>query len=347
MMLIDASSAVITKARAKYGKRLTQKDYKALLKCNNVSSVVAYLKSHTKYSDVLSKINESEVHRGQLETLLKQKVFYDFDSLCRYEMSEGSPFSEFIIRKYEIEQLTHFLMLLSCNKQEQYIFALPSYFNNHTDIDLYKLSSCKDFDSFIDTLGKGEYQEILKNFKPDKNGVIDIAGAEDALNVYSHKELYTAISKRKNKKQREKLKQLCDHVNDFCNLSRILRLKKYYSMDAQTIKSHLLPYGSIKDKTLNDMCEAQDIEQVFEIMSTTRVGKRIKQMSIEKEEQMSFMSRYNMCRRMLYYSTDPAVVLLSYMYVSEAELKNIITIIEGVRYNCSVEQIESLLIFED
>ena len=344
-MFIDASSAVITKARAKYGNRLTQKDYKALLKCNNVTSVVSYLKSHTKYADVLSKLNENEIHRGQLEVLLKQKVFYDFDSLCRYEMSEGSPFSEFIIRKYEIEQLVHFLRLLSCNKQQQYIFALPSYFDKHTDIDLYKLSSCKDFDSFIDTLGKGEYQEILLNFKPDKRGIIDIAGAEDALNNFSQKELYTAISKRKNKKQRENLKSLCDHVNDFCNISRILRLKRYYSMDAQTIKSHLLPYGSIKDRSLNEMCQAQDIDKVFEIMATTRVGKRMKIMSIEKEEQMSFISRHNMCRRMLYYSSDPAVVLLSYMYISEAELKNIITIIEGVRYNLSESQIESLLIF--
>ena len=345
-MFIDSSAAVITKARAKYGKRLTEKDYKALLKCNNVASVVNYLKSHTRYADILNKINESEVHRGQLEVLLKQKMFYDFDSLCRYEMSEGSPFSEFIIRRYEIEQLVHFLRLLSCGKQEQYIFTLPSYFNKHTDIDLYKLSACKDFESFILALGKGEYQEILREFKPDNDGIIDIAGAEDALNVYSHRELYAAISKRKNKKQKEKLKSLCDHVNDFCNLSRILRLKKYYSMDADTIKSHLLPYGSINERLLDDMCKAKDVEQVFDIMTKTRVGKRIKQMSIEKEEQLSLLSRFHMCRRMLYYSNDPAVVLLSYMYVSEAELKNIITVIEGVRYNCSASQIESLLISE-
>ncbi len=345
-MLIDSSAAVITKARAKYGKRLKEKDYKALLKCSNVASVVSYLKAHTKYADVLSKLNENEVHRGQVETLLKQKVFYDFDSLCRYEMSEGSPFSEFIIRRYEIEQLVHFLLLLSCNKQEQYIFALPSYFNKHTDIDLYKLSACKDFDSFINTLKKGEYQQILKNFAPDKDGIIDIAGAEDALNIYSYKELYSAIAKRKSKKQKENLIKLCDYVNDFCNISRILRLKKYYNMDEQTIKSHLMPFGSIKQKTLDDMCQAKDIDEVFDIIATTRIGKRIKQMSIEKEEQLSIKSRYNMCKRLLYYSSDPAVVLLSYMYVSEAELKNIITIVEGVRYNCSPEQIDSMLIYE-
>ena len=67
-------------------------------------------------------------------------------------------------------------------------------------------------------------------------------------------------------------------------------------------------------------------------------------MEIEKEERLSLLSRYNMCKKHLYYSSDPAVVLLSYMYVSEAELKNIITIIEGVRYNSKKEIIESLLI---
>lgn len=343
-MFVNSSAAVITKARSKYGKRLLDKDYKALIKCNSVSAVVNYLKTHTYYNEVLNKVNENEVHRGRLESLIKQKIFYDFDSLCRYEMSEGSPFSEFIVRRYEIEQLVHFLLLLSCGKVEEYIFALPTYFNKHTEIDLYKLSRCKDFDTFIQTLGKSEYHDILEKFKPSADGTIDVAGAEDAMNIYSYKELYSAISKRKSKKEKESLKNLCDSVNDFCNISRVLRLKKYYSMTPQQIKSHLLPFGTINNKKLDQMCNADSYDDVYNIISTTRVGKRIKHMDIDKEEQLSFLNRFNMCKKQLYYSQDPAVVLLSYMYVSEAELKNIVTIIEGVRYNCSKELIESLLI---
>lgn len=345
-MLINASNAVITKARSKYGKRLKEKDYNALIKCQDVSAVVNYLKTHTSYSDALSKVNESQVHRGQVELLLKQKVFYEFDSLCRYEMSNDSPFSEFIVRRYEIEQLVHFLLLLSCNKVEEYIFALPSYFNKHTEIDLYKLSKCKDFDTFLDTLNKSEYHKILENFRPSDDGVIDIAGAENALNIYSYKELYTAISKRKSKKEKENLKNLCDCINDFCNISRILRIKKYYSMSNEACKSHLMPYGSISEKVIDKMCNAKNIDEVFELMVLTRIGKRINKMPIDKEEQLSIKSRYFMCKKNLYYSTDPAVVLLSYMYVNEAELKNIITIIEGVRYKSSADRIKSLLITE-
>lgn len=344
-MFINPSTAVITKARSKYGKRLTEKDYNALIKCQNVSQVVGYLKSHTHYSQVLAKLNENEVHRGRLEQILKQQVFYDFDSLCRYEMSSGSPFSEFIIRRYEIEQLMHFLLLLSCGKVQEYIFSLPSYFNNHTDIDLYKLSKCRDYDSFVDAIDKPEYKKILYTYSPDDNGYIDLSSIENDLNIYSYKELYDAISKRKSKKEKANLKQLCDYVNDFCNVSRILRIKKYYSMTSEQCKEHLLPYGSISQKTIDRLCEAKNADEVFEMLSTTKIGKKISKMSIDKEEQLSIRSRYMVCKKNLYYSTDPAVVLLSYMYVSEAELKNIITIIEGVRYRSSAETINSLLIY--
>ena len=74
-MFVNPSSAVISKARSKYGRRITDRDYKALIKCSNVAGVVNYLKNHTHYSDILNKINETEVHRGQLETLIKQKIF--------------------------------------------------------------------------------------------------------------------------------------------------------------------------------------------------------------------------------------------------------------------------------
>lgn len=345
MSLINSSSAVITKARSKYGRRLTNKDYKALSKCQSVDAVVNYLKNQTHYSQTLNKLQQDNVHRGQIETMLRQKLFYDFDSLCRYEMSDGSPFSEFIIRQYEISQLVHFMLLLNCSKVEEYIYALPSYFNKHTDIDLVKLSRCRSFDEFLNTLNKGEYHKILEKFRPTSDKGIDIASAEDALRIYAQTELYTAISKRKSKKERQMLIELFDYINDFNNLSRILRLKKYYSLSAKQIKEHLIPFGTLRKDAIDKMCNANDIDDVFNIMITTPAGKRLHNMSIEKEEHLAIEGRYNMCRKKLYFSQSPAVVLLSYMYVSETELQNIITIIEGVRYNCSAEHILGLLIY--
>ena len=60
-----ASNAILSKARAMYGKRLTKENYRELLNCKSVGEVAGYLKSRTAYNKVLAGINENEVHRGQ------------------------------------------------------------------------------------------------------------------------------------------------------------------------------------------------------------------------------------------------------------------------------------------
>ena len=43
MALINAASAIIAKARSKYGKRLMPRDFQAMVKCGSVGDVVQYL----------------------------------------------------------------------------------------------------------------------------------------------------------------------------------------------------------------------------------------------------------------------------------------------------------------
>ena len=51
----DTSYAVLTRAKAKFGKRLTEKDYKSLLDCEHVADVMTYLKSNTRYSEAFGE----------------------------------------------------------------------------------------------------------------------------------------------------------------------------------------------------------------------------------------------------------------------------------------------------
>lgn len=44
------SFAVLTKARSKFGNRLTEKDYQSLLACQSVGEIMSYLKNNTHYS---------------------------------------------------------------------------------------------------------------------------------------------------------------------------------------------------------------------------------------------------------------------------------------------------------
>ena len=51
----------------------------------------------------------------------------------------------------------------------------------------------------------------------------------------------------------------------------------------------------------------------------------------------------NKCRKYLRYSAHPAIVVLSYLYLLETELANIIKIVEGIRYSLAKEQIAAMI----
>ena len=86
-----------------------------------MGEVAGYLKNKTDYASALSAISESSVHRGQLETKLKQKIFEDYERLCRYELSIGDKLGDYLIIRSEIEQILRSLILLQAGTPEEYL----------------------------------------------------------------------------------------------------------------------------------------------------------------------------------------------------------------------------------
>ena len=58
-------------------------------------------------------------------------------------------------------------------------------------------------------------------------------------------------------------------------------------------------------------------------------------------------TKYNICRRDIRFSTHPSVVLISYIILTEIEVGDIITIVEGIRYRLPPEDIKSMLTVVD
>ena len=83
MAIINPASAIIAKIKTKYGKRLTEKDYRAMVKCESVGDVVQYMKSYTHYQMFLDKVS-NDIHRGNLEQLIRERQFEELLTLCKY-----------------------------------------------------------------------------------------------------------------------------------------------------------------------------------------------------------------------------------------------------------------------
>lgn len=340
------SFAVLTKARAKFGKRLTEKDYNNLLSCQNVTEVLSYLKSNTHYSSALNDINEREVHRGRLEALLRQNLFYEFDSLCRYNSSMSSGFTQYVIETIEVQQIVRFLILLHSNSTNKFIYQFPAYFLKHTEFDINKLANTKTYEEFLNVLSSSPFYNILKKYTPDEKGRLHIADIENDLTEYVFSNLMSTVNTQTDGQEQRELRSLLCSINDYNIFSRILRLKKYYHLSPAEIKENLLlNICDISPKIINQMCEAETSSEVFSIMEKTHTGRLMSKIGYIYASDISPRIKYKLARKNMRFSNQPSVVMISFMFVSEIELMNIITIIEGIRYKLDTKTIESLLIY--
>lgn len=343
----STSYAVFAKARAKYGKRLTEKDYKNLLGCKTVAEVMIYLKSYTHYSTALKDINEHDVHRGMLEKLLSQKLFYEFFSLCSYETSIGSTFSTYVIRRFEVKLLINYLTLLNSNSTADFIFTFPAYFEKHSSINFTKLAKASDYDEFLAILAKSPYYEIVSQYKPNEKGRLPLAKIENQLYAFVFSNLFKGINKNCPKNEKSELLSYFNTILDYENFTRIIRLKKYYNMNPDEIKENLLPFGSLKKNQIEQLCSAENARDAFAVMSSFKQGSYIKKTSYFYTGSLAAKVKYKQAVKSIYYSSSPSAVMIAYMFAAETELANITCLIEGTRYNVDSKKIESLLIYQN
>ncbi|OCM99889.1 hypothetical protein A7X67_10420 [Clostridium sp. W14A] len=339
-----SSNVVLSKARAMYGKRLTIQNYNDLLACQSVSEVASYLKSNTVYGKILSGIEESEIHRGQLEAKLRQKLLEDYASLCHYEITVGEHFSQYFIEKNEIEQILHVILLLDAGMPEEYLFNMPSYLTRHTKVDLKSLSKIRSFDDLLRTLSHTEYRRILEPYHPEENGWINYTGIESSLYTYLYSNMFRIIERYTRGETTKQLNDILKSYIDLTNFTRIVRLKISYHSDPEFIKNALLPYGTFGEHFLDKMIEADDEEKIVSILETSEIGKRALRFEHDYVGEIPRRMNFRNCHHYIDFSTHPSVVLISYIFTSEVEISDIITIVEGIRYRLATDEIRKLLI---
>ena len=345
MALSYASNAIFSKARAMYGKRLKENDYSKLLACNTVPEILTCLKGNEKYAPVMKQLSESNIHRGQLEAALKQQLFQDYESLCRYEVTIGEDFARYTIMKAEIGQIMHFLTLLCGGSQREFYSSLPKYFLKVSSINFSAMANVNSYDEFLKVLGKSQYVKLLEPFRPQKGKSLNLSDIENTLYNHLFKTVYEIIDKTRGAEKKD-LKRMFDTNIDLRNFTRILRLKKYYKLEPDLIKEQLLPFGSLKEKQITAMCNAQDTKELFSLMQQTVAGRIIPKLEYNFTCEIPRRALYEESYKRMYFSVNPSVVLLAYYTLEETEIDNIIHIIEGVRYNVEYEKVKKLLIYK-
>ena len=157
-----AYSGTATKIRGMRRKLLTAKDFQHLASLTSVSDAIGFLKTKSAYAGIFANSNENSLHRGEIEKMLTNAIYTDFQSIYRFATIHQRKILDLYFRRYEIGLLKTCMRMVFDHRDVELNFDIfKDFFEKHSDINLTALSNCKTLDEFVSLLKGSIYYRPL------------------------------------------------------------------------------------------------------------------------------------------------------------------------------------------
>lgn len=342
-MLIPTDGTISAKAKCMYGKRLRTNDYQDMLRKQSVKELTDFLKESTYYSSCLSHINSNQIHRGQLEELLRREVSQRYVRLCRYHFGFETDFYNFYFLRMEIEQLLRCIMSLNAGTMEHFIIELPAHLIKHASFDLLALAHIRSYDDLLDLLQHTPYRALLEELLHQPP--INYTACEKALMEYYYHSLLDIVRHKFRGQTRKDLERIISVNITLSNIMLMYRMKTFFHFPAEEVKKQTLNENyRITKKRFEEFLSSGSPEEFLDVFRQTYYGKAIHGVTFTTFENYvtRILNQFN--KKLMRFSTSAPAVLYAYMALNSIEVDNITSIIEGIRYQVPSGQIERLLV---
>ena len=323
--------SINAKLKGMYSKRLKNDDLQDLAKQNNLKSAVAILKNKSSSLNVLSE----DADREQIEKVLNGEIIYDIEKIVKYLDKNDTQIFNLLISKYEIRCIKKAIKLLySKNEYDENI----KIWTNTIFTDLKGLESIKSIDEFLKIINNTKYKKILKKYFENKDTEYSIFEIENELDKMYLKSIYNSAGNNKN------LKKMIGAKIDFTNILWIYRMKKYYNFSEDKIEKSIIDINyALKKNQILSLVKAKNIEELNEILKKTVYS------NIATDDIYELECNMKKYLHGLYIKNFKSNLLsinciYSYLNLVELENKDIISIIEAVRYGIDKEKLLKKLI---
>lgn len=338
-----ASNAVLAKARTKYAKRLRANDYSNLMSCSTNSEIANYLKTKTVYSKIFaSPFNITEITAEIIEFNLNKYLDESIEEICRFENTINDDFFAYFVLKSDMKVILSAARNLVSDYSRAFSFMPTDFFKKKSELKIKKLYESSNAKELIKALQRTKYSKVAKDFIGEDN-FFDISRVEVLLYDY-----YATASKQIAEKFDKKTRKEFDHIIDLkidnFNVCYIYRQKKQGVNTDEIRKNLILQHGTIANSKLLDILNAQNDHDFVELIKTTKIGKGVSMEDLSYIEGVFEYNLWKINKHYLRFSTNPNICVLAYINLSMNEIKNVVHIVEGKRYNMSNEEIQKYLI---
>ena len=200
-------SGLTTKIRAMQSHLLNDQNFREIVELESVPQAVSYLKQHKGYEDLFEGYNEADLHRGQIEKMLRLTVYRDFSKLYRFANVEQRKFLALYFKRYEVSVIKECLNTVFDHRDVVLNLSIfDEFFNKHSQLDINLLASSRTIEELIANLKGTEYYAPLSQLADiERPTLFDY---EMTLDLYYFAQMWKDRSKVVTKRDLEELTDL-------------------------------------------------------------------------------------------------------------------------------------------
>lgn len=333
-------SAVNAKLHARKKALLKAGDLERLMEFQSVAQMAEFLKKQYGYDKLVEELTVEEMHRTQLEVQIHRYNVLEIEKILYYFSGAYHNFFKTMLMEYEISDLQ--LILRGISRDEDMI-ELSKHFvhsEKYTKLDYEKLLAAKNITQFAEALQGSIYYDALKTMTQEDVTKREFH-MEMKLNMLMYGELIACADKL-SKTDKEIVKQRIGMKIDYYNVQWIYRATKYYDISPEEILIYSLPDGNaIGYPKLKKLCYCKNMDS-FKELANHYLPYPIFDGTADTFLARSIESKlYKLINNK---DTQTIETPLSYIYTLDAQLKDLIAITEGIRYQMPKEDIKKYLV---
>ena len=338
-------AAVNAKIRALEKDFLKREDYLNMIQKKSVVDVARYLKDNTSYGKLLKEINIDNISRRDMEDILKNNMIKNMDKLVYYFRDDYKEFIRSLYIKYEIEDLKILSRSIFNGKELETIEKPLFFLGKYSRISPKSLFKSRTIRDLIYSLEGSEFFEFLIPLVDGRRE--NLFRFEMTLDMG----YFSIIQSRKLKISREDrkiLKKWEGLLADLYNIQWVYRGKKFYSLSPEELLNYTINFGDkLTFRERKAMCYAKNLEELYKMIANTIYGFLFK-----KEEMYRDIYMERRINRFIYYKLKALdrqfslsiIQTIDFVWSFEFEIRDIISILEAIRYDTPSEEARKFLV---
>jgi len=337
-------SALNAKIKAMRGKLLTASDYERLCHSPSVEYMARALSEYPAYQSAMSHTLNQEIHRDIVEQKILLSLPDDLVSIYHF-------INVFNIRKYMKAFFLNFdlniikLLLCMVYDERDICYSVPELnllIGKELKIDSSKLKASKNTAEFIQNLQGTDFYGMLTKALTSHSSLFEI---ETQLDLYYYMNLWKQQRRFLDKANFIVMERINGTEIDLRNIMWVYRLKKYYNLNDARIYAYLIPIGyRLKRTELIRMIQCPTINELSAEIQNSPYGPVFGDLSNLERSYYRQMSRlYN--NASIYHPKSLAYAA-GFVFFKGLELRNLTSLLEGVRYKLKPKDIMSYLPIE-